>query len=174
MLQIDFESLWTSVIAEPNHRDRYSVHGPDHWRRVERNACILAARTGAIVPVVRLFALFHDSRRENDGYDSDHGRRGAEFAAKVRGSWFQLPDDQFELLRYACVLHTDGHHHEDPTIGTCWDADRLDLGRVGMIPDPSYMSTAFGAEIATHGVIQPWLHLALPHIPSPETHHYFR
>jgi uncharacterized protein len=174
MLQIDFESLWTSVIAEPNHRDRYSVHGPDHWRRVERNGCILAARTGAIVPVVRLFALFHDSRRENDGYDSDHGRRGAEFAAKVRGSWFQLPDDQFELLRYACVWHTDGHHHEDPTIGTCWDADRLDLGRVGMIPDPSYMSTAFGAEIATHGVIQPWLHLALPHIPSPETHHYNR
>jgi len=167
MLQIDFESLWTSVIAEPNHRDRYSVHGPDHWRRVERNACILAARTGAIVPVVRLFALFHDSRRENDGYDSDHGRRGAEFAAKVRGSWFQL-------LHYACVWHTDGHHHEDPTIGTCWDADRLDLGRVGMIPHPSYMSTEFGAEIATHGVIQPWLHLALPHIPSPETHHYFR
>jgi hypothetical protein len=48
------------------------------------------------------------------------------------------------------------------------------LGRVGMIPDPSYMSTEFGAEIATHGVIQPWLHLALPHIQSPETHHYFR
>jgi uncharacterized protein len=30
---------------------------------------------------------------------------------------------------------------EHPTIGTCWDADRLDLGRVGARPDPKYMST---------------------------------
>jgi hypothetical protein len=40
-----------------------------------------------------------------------------------------------------------------------------------MIPDPSYMSTAFGAEIAQHGVIQPWLHLAHPVLAAPKTHH---
>jgi uncharacterized protein len=164
---IDFEKLWITVMSEHHHRDSYSVHGPDHWRRVERNACILAARTGAILPVVRLFALFHDSRRENDGDDPEHGKRGADFAASVRGSWFQLPDDQFELLYHACVLHTDGHHHDDPTIGTCWDADRLDLGRVGMIPSPAYMSTDFGAEIARYGSIYPWLHLAPPDILTP-------
>jgi uncharacterized protein len=174
MNEIDYDALWTSVISESKRRHESTVHGPDHWRRVERNACVLAARTGAVVPVVRLFALFHDSRRENDGYDPDHGRRGAEFAAKVRGTWFELQDEHFELLQYACLWHTDGHHHEDPTIGTCWDADRLDLGRVGMIPDPDWMSTKFGAEIAAHGTIQPWLHLALPHIPSPATHHYLR
>lgn len=174
MDQSDYDTLWDAVIGEPHCRHEYSVHGPDHWRRVERNACILAARTGANISVVRLFALFHDSRRENDGHDPHHGRRGAEFAARVRGSWFQLPDDEFELLHYACVWHTDGHHHDNTTIGTCWDADRLDLGRVGMIPDPDFMSTEFGAEIATHGVIQPWIHLARPHIPSPETHHYLR
>lgn len=174
MPDIDFEALWSSVIATPHQRHPYSVHGPDHWRRVERNACVLAARTGAVVSVVRLFALFHDCRRENDGYDPDHGRRGAEFAARVRGKWFSLSDDHFELLHYACVWHTDGHHHNDPTIGTCWDADRLDLGRVGMVPDSAYMSTNFGAEIAQHGTIQPWLDLALPHIGSPETHHYLK
>ena len=174
MEEIDFDTLWTAVIKQPHHRGSYSVHGPDHWRRVERNACVLAARTGAIVPVVRLFALFHDSRRENEGFDPDHGRRGGEFAAEVRGLWYELSDEHFDLLHYACVWHTDGFHHDDPTIGTCWDADRLDLGRVGSIPDPYYMSTEFGAEIATHGVIQPWLHLALPHIPSPETHHHIR
>ena len=27
------------------------------------------------------------------------------------------------------------------TIQTCWDADRLDLGRVGMMPDPRFLST---------------------------------
>ena len=160
MKPINYEAVWVAVMGETQHQAPYSVHGPDHWRRVERNACILATKTGAIVEVVRLFALFHDSRRIHDGHDVDHGRRGAEFAAEVRGKWFDLPDEHFELLHYACVWHTD-RHHDDPTIGTCWDADRLDLGRVGIIPSPKYMSTAFGAEIARHGTVAPWAHLAL-------------
>jgi uncharacterized protein len=169
--EIDYNALWKAVMAAPHHRTKHSLHGPDHWRRVERNACILAARTGAVIEVVRLFALFHDSRRENEYDDPEHGRRGADFAATFRGKGFDLPDDQFELLHYACVWHTDSHHHDHPTIGTCWDADRLDLGRVGMTPDPAYMSTEFGAEIARHGSIQPWIQLASPHIPQPDTHH---
>jgi hypothetical protein len=30
----------------------------------------------------------------------------------------------------------------------CWDADRLDLARVGVIVDPSYLSTARGKQLA--------------------------
>jgi hypothetical protein len=41
-----------------------------------------------------------------------------------------------------------GQLSDDPTIGTCWDADRLDLVRVGTQSEPSYMSTEFGSEIA--------------------------
>jgi uncharacterized protein len=33
-------------------------------------------------------------------------------------------------------------------IGACWDADRLDLTRVGIIPDPDMMSTEPGKELA--------------------------
>ena len=44
-----------------------------------------------------------------------------------------LTDERFQLLHYACVWHTDGGHHDDPTIGTCWDVDQLDPGRVGVI-----------------------------------------
>jgi uncharacterized protein len=174
MSTIDYEKLWQTVMDAPNHRDHYSVHGPDHWRRVERNGCVLTSRTGANVKVVRLFSLFHDSQRENEGWDPDHGKRGAEFARSLRGSAFDLTDEEFDLLHDACVWHTESHHHDDPTIGTCWDADRLDLGRVGMIPDPAFMSTAFGAEIASHGVIQPWIHLAAAYLDSPETHHHHR
>ncbi|MGB5446898.1 MAG: hypothetical protein WBM99_15485, partial [Psychromonas sp.] len=29
----------------------------------------------------------------------------------------------------------------DPTIGTCWDADRLDLGRYGIYPKAQFLST---------------------------------
>jgi uncharacterized protein len=154
-----FDSLWSIVIAAPHRRESHSVHGPDHWKRVERNALILATRTGAIVPVIQHFALFHDSRRENENHDPNHGRRGADFARKLRGIHFDLPNDHFELLHEACTWHTDGKHHENPTIATCWDADRLDLGRVGIMPDPSYMSTGFAKEIAAHGSIDPWLHL---------------
>ncbi|HSJ02920.1 MAG TPA: hypothetical protein VK956_10725 [Verrucomicrobium sp.] len=160
-MPIDFDALWQHVIAEcsPKH---LSVHGADHWRRVERNAIVLATQTGASVDVVRLFAIFHDSQRINDGFDTGHGERGALYARTLRGTAFDLEDDDFELLTYACHWHTDGLHHEDPTIGTCWDADRLDLGRVSIIPNPKFMSTEFGKEIARHGSIQPWAHLAPP------------
>jgi len=151
---IDFPALWRIVSAQAHAPLwSHSVHGPDHWKRVEQNAVLLAIRTGADVDVVRLFALFHDSRRMNDGYDKDHGQRGAAYASELRRTAYALDDSRFELLEYACVWHTDEGHHDDPTIGTCWDADRLDLGRVGMIPDSAYMSTAFGKEIAERGSI---------------------
>jgi uncharacterized protein len=149
-----FAELWQLVIGQCL-APAFSIHGPDHWRRVERNGLLLATRTGADIAVVRLFALFHDSRRENDGWDDGHGARGAEYATSLRGTAYELSDDRFELLHYACVWHTDSEHHDDPTIATCWDADRLDLGRVGVIPDPKFMSTDFGREIAANGWVRP-------------------
>jgi uncharacterized protein len=47
-----------------------------------------------------------------------------------------------ELLVTACSRHTCGSVSADPTIGTCWDADRLDLARFGIVPDPELLSTA--------------------------------
>ena len=35
-----------------------------------------------------------------------------------------------------------GDPHADPTIGTCWDADRLDLWRVGITPHVRFLCTA--------------------------------
>ncbi len=149
--------LWEKVSAQ-FHNGPQSIHGPSHWRRVLGNALLLATRTGADVAVVRMFAVFHDSRRINDMTDPDHGTRGAAYAAEARAvGLFTLSDDQFALLHAACVGHTDGLHHADPTIGTCWDADRLDLGRCGMVPDAKFMSTAFAREIARAGSVQPFL-----------------
>jgi uncharacterized protein len=154
---IDFDRLWQCVTEQYHGSIFYSPHGPAHWRRVEQNGLLLAKRTGANRSVVRLFALFHDSRRLNDGTDDGHGARGAAYASELRGNLYQLDDVAFALLEEACTWHTDQDFSEDPTIGTCWDADRLDLGRVGMIPNPSLMSTAFGKEIAAAGSIQPFL-----------------
>lgn len=149
---IDFDRLW-EYVASSRSSASSSIHGLEHWRRVERNGLFLAERTGANVMIIRLFALFHDSQRWDDGSDPDHGARGAAYAKSLRGILFDLDDDTFASLDEACVWHTDGLHHDDPTIGTCWDADRLDLGRVGITPEPSYMSTAFGCEVATTGAI---------------------
>jgi uncharacterized protein len=105
------------------------------------NGLRLAKKTGAKVEVVQLFAVFHDSRRVNEGHDPGHGRRGAELAAALRGDWFNLSDADLDLLYEACAGHTDGGTDGDTTVQTCWDADRLDLGRVGTVPDPKRLCT---------------------------------
>jgi uncharacterized protein len=115
---------------------RRGYHGVVHWARVLESGVRIAEVTGADKEVVSLFALFHDSRRVNETRDPGHGLRGGELARSLRGSLVHLDDERFELLFEACRLHTDGHTEGDPTLQACWDADRLDLGRVGINPDP--------------------------------------
>jgi uncharacterized protein len=122
-------------------------HGVVHWARVLENGLRVAEVTGADTDVVTLFALFHDSRRINDFRDDGHGLRGAEFAHSLRGSLVHLDDTRFELLFEACRLHTDGHTDGDPTLQACWDADRLDLGRVGIVPKPHRLCTDAAREL---------------------------
>ena len=118
------------------------IHGIGHWARVRENGLRIAAGlSGVNSDVVELFAVLHDARRENEGTDSGHGRRGAELAEKLRGSLIELPDEAFALLCTACSYHTDGRTDGDITVQTCWDADRLDLGRVGIRPKSHYLCT---------------------------------
>ena len=118
-------------------------HGIAHWARVLENGRYLAVQTGADIDVVSLFAVLHDSRRINENSDQQHGPRAAEFAAHLRGRVFDLPDAAFQLLYRACEGHTHVRTHPDLTIQTCWDSDRLDLGRVGITPHPSRLCTDF-------------------------------
>jgi len=126
---------------------RPALHGPLHWRRVNKFGRRLAVHTGADVAVVCLFAWFHDAYREDDGDDPDHGRRAAMAVDALHGDLFHLSTDALEKLRYACAYHADGYVSSDATIGTCWDADRLDLGRVDIVPAPEFMSTAAARRI---------------------------
>lgn len=116
------------------------IHGAAHWARVRRNGLELATQTHANLQVVELFAFLHDSKRENNGFDQDHGQRAADFARTIR-DLIPLKDDGLDLLLYACARHTDGLTEADITVQTCWDADRLDLGRVGIRPSPKYLCT---------------------------------
>ncbi len=117
------------------------THGLPHWGRVLENGRRVGQAAGADLLVVELFALFHDARRVNEGWDPGHGMRGAHLAVELRSSLPTLTDAQFGLLCEACEGHTDGSTHADPTIGACWDADRLDLWRVGTTPVANLLCT---------------------------------
>ncbi|OWK38517.1 hypothetical protein [Fimbriiglobus ruber] len=122
-------------------------HGVVHWARVLENGLRIAELNGADREIVTLFALFHDSRRVDEDRDDGHGLRGAEFARSLRGKLVHLDDDRFDLLFKACRLHTDGLTVGDRTLLACWDADRLDLGRVGITPDPHRLGTKAGRNL---------------------------
>jgi uncharacterized protein len=151
-----------------------SLHGPRHWRDV---ACVgLALMTDGAQSdpdVLLAFAASHDTQRQNDGWDPDHGQRAAIIARHLYAlGKLPLGLEQLETLRVALMLHDRGEVASDlededdgldwQTIATCWDADRLTLWRVGTTPDPALLSTetarrddrdwpAFGKAIVTGG-----------------------
>jgi len=147
MENIDYEKI-REFVKRQSLLDPSSIHGPEHWKYVERNGLLLAKLNGADETVVRLFALFHDSRRFDDGYDREHGPRGAELAKMMRGTLYDITDYQYKMLINACEWHTIKRSTGIITIDTCFDADRLDLPRAGYIPDPKKMATADGRKIA--------------------------
>ena len=119
------------------------IHGERHWRTVGANGLWLAASVpGADTHVVLLFALLHDTMRLNDARDPEHGPRAAAFAVALHEEGLlAVTNAQLDHLHHACFEHADGTVSDDPTVGVCWDADRLDLPRVGITPRPDLFST---------------------------------
>jgi uncharacterized protein len=133
--------LVAAVLERSAGKDSF-LHGEGHWRRVAAAGLALLPETpGADPAVVFLFALFHDSMRFNDGHDPRHGPRGAALARELRGEAFDLEEAEMDVLGFACEEHTNGGVGSNPTAGVCWDADRLNLWRVGIKPDPRLLST---------------------------------
>lgn len=121
--------------------DLDGIHGVDHWARVCENGLRLAEKTGADPEVLELFAYLHDSKRLSDGWDVEHGRRAGHFVESLEGSLLALGEEKLEMLVYACTHHSDGLMVAHITVQTCWDADRLDLGRIGIEPEPERLCT---------------------------------
>ena len=136
-------SLVSEVLPRAWRRDS-EWHGEAHWRCVTATGLQLASSTGGVDRVlIFCFGLLHDTRRKNETIDPEHGARAAAFAAELRTEGaLTLDDTCFSSLVEALQLHSRGHVSADPTIGTCWDADRLHLPRVWIEPDPARFSTA--------------------------------
>jgi uncharacterized protein len=128
-------------IREAYELDWEGIHGYAHWARVRANGLRLAEATGAKPGVVALFAFLHDVKRQGDGRDPEHGPRAAAFIPSIRHLLTNLSDEDVERLIFACAHHTKGWTKAEVTVQICWDADRLDLGRVGIRPKARLLCT---------------------------------
>lgn len=135
--------------------DWKGIHGAPHWVRVRENGILLLQQTGANRKVVELFAFLHDVEREDDGFDPEHGYRAAELVGELAGGLIDVDDQELGLLRQACRGHSEGHTVSDVTVMTCWDADRLDLGRIGIKPLADKLCT----EVAKNIDVIEWCYL---------------
>lgn len=124
------------------------LHGIHHWDRVLRNGLLLAG-TDTDKMVIAYFAYIHDACRENDFEDPFHGPRAAALIDSLKADWLgELTEEQILILKKAVEGHTALLRTGDPTVDTCFDADRLDLLRAGIIPDPARMASPRGAGFA--------------------------
>ena len=140
-----FENEPLMIAIREQYRLNYEngVHGVQHWARVRVTALRLAENTpGVRVDVLELFAVLHDACRHNDFADHDHGPRAAVLAQELHAQGlFELDKAGMKLLVRAIHVHTGGEVESDLTIGCAWDADRLDLPRVGKRVKAEYLST---------------------------------
>lgn len=168
----NFRNLLDAVLAGATHRDSY-LHGEAHWRAVTYTALRLAPGVPGADPVVGfLFGLLHDSQRLNDGHDPQHGPRAARLAQSLFDQGLlALSADQLGHLVDAIDRHTVGRRSDHPTIGLCWDADRLNLWRVGIAPRAEFLSTDAAAHPITIAA-----HESLPgqHVPWTELYEQLR
>jgi len=126
-----------------------SDHGPAHWEQVERLVIHLSqGMDEQDIATCRLFAIFHDCMRINEDDDPKHGLRAAKYIEKFHREAIidLIGEDRFEKLKFAIEHHNSGGTTADPIIGRCWDSDRLDLIRVGIVPDSIFISTQIGRE----------------------------
>ena len=131
--------------------DIKSEHGISHWGRVEKIGTYLAKHTKADLGIVSLFAYFHDSKRKNESHDPEHCLMASLFIKELQSKGIlSLSEKQLNQLIFACEHHTNSEiKSNDITIQTCWDADRLDLWRVGAMPDPYFLNTAIAKQEKT-------------------------
>ena len=115
------------------------IHGPAHWAEVAAAGLSLLGRTGADPLTVALFAAYHDAMRHSDLWDPYHGERATYLARAMNAAGdLELDGARLALLELALSAHDWGQTSQDPTVGTCWDADRLSLRRRGHSAGPRH------------------------------------
>lgn len=124
--------------------DWWGHHGVRHWARVRRNGRVIARHfPGVDLQVLDLFAVLHDCMRESEDEDWQHAERSG---LRIERREFRLPG--LSHHQQALLARAVSHHNNpavsprDITVAACWNADRLDLGRVGITPREDLLCAA--------------------------------
>ena len=131
----------------------YSIHGISHWQNVEKFAIYIAKYEKVNLRVLQAFAYLHDCKRENNDYDPFHGPRAADYIEQSAHEWLELTDTEIRQLATACRYHTADKYFDDLTILACYDCDRLDLPRSGIIVDTNFLYTETAKRIVREGIV---------------------
>jgi uncharacterized protein len=138
-------------------------HGEAHWRAVAAIGLdITELRPGVSRDIVLAFGLLHDCRRFDEDDDPGHGARAAEVIQQSTAAQNLLGADGRETLARACQGHTHERRSDDPTIGTCWDADRFNLLRLDMTLRPEFLSGSWTESEVHHLSLRARLHIVAP------------
>ena len=142
------------IVKDQFRLDLHGDHGIFHWEQVEHIGRYLGKHyPGADFKIISLFAYLHDSRVENEFRDPHHGTRSAVFLRELysKGA-LKVSQLQYQKLEFACRHHSDSTKiSNDITVQICWDGDRLDLWRVGEIPNAQYLNTQIAKQRETIG-----------------------
>jgi uncharacterized protein len=126
------------------------IHGRSHYANVMAAGLELAQHYHVNPKILKYFAYLHDSCRENENYDPWHGPRAADYVAKNK-HLIDLGPDELVELQSACYYHTSAKPWDNTTYSIveqiCFDADRSDIGRIGVEVDPLYLFTSRAREL---------------------------
>jgi len=121
------------------------VHGMAHLRRVAYTAGRIAGATGENVEGAIVAGFLHDCARTDEGGGNSHAHASAEIARELMGRFY--PHLDMGRLCEGIARHADGTATADLLIGSIWDADRLDLRRLGIHVEADMLSTALARRI---------------------------
>ena len=148
------ENLNTDILFKSN------VHGQDHIERVIFFALVLAWKyelDKKDTDIIRFAASLHDTKRVNDGWDTDHGKRAASESIK----YANIDKDDTNILQAVITAHsTDDKYMEDIIreyevtdfdralflAKLFKDADGLDRVRIKRL-DPAYLRNGFSKDL---------------------------
>lgn len=170
-------TLSTSILFHPATALHYIVpyaqhhslvHGVAHWARVHRFGLTLSKKLNLTEPEklsIALFAWCHDLARTDDSGNQHHAYDGACYVEEIVNCLFKgFPEDVLQMAQIAIKHHSDSMNAEEAqhagkidtpfsrestlnVLGCCWDADRLDLLRLNIIPEETRMSTTYWKEL---------------------------
>lgn len=121
------------------------LHGFSHLRRVAILAGRLANAVGEDVESAVVMGFLHDSARKNDGNDIEHAHDSAALARELMEKFY--PHLDVDRICEAIEGHADGEVTTDPLTACLWDADRLELKRIGRTVDVDLLSTGIAKRL---------------------------